>query len=213
MAGDQGAARNSRPRGTFNEERWDEVVAVAADVFSERGYRAATLRDVASKLGMLKGSLYYYIESKEDLLFEVLKRAHLRGLEFVAESEPDLARDPSERLERLIQRYMRGTAGLPSALIVSEADLRHLHGPRRAEIISIRNQIAQVPIGIITAGVRDGSFDPSVDPYVVTATLFRVLNSTISWHRPGRTPDWETITAWYVRLFVGGLRPDPPRST
>ena len=67
------------PRGTLNEERWQEVVDAAAKVFAEKGYRAATLRDIAAELGMLKGSLYYYIETKEDLLYELLRRVHEAG--------------------------------------------------------------------------------------------------------------------------------------
>src|SRR5690348_10020612 len=101
------------PRGTLNESRWDEVLSVAAEVFGEKGYRAATLRDIASRLGMLKGSLYYYIDSKEDLLFEILRRSHLRGVEFVAETADIRAAAPAERLAHLIRNWMAGVASLP----------------------------------------------------------------------------------------------------
>ena len=77
------------PRGTLNETRWEEVLAVSSKVFEEKGYRGATLQDIATRLGLLKGSLYYYIQSKEDLLFEILRRAHQQGIDFVAEP-PDL---------------------------------------------------------------------------------------------------------------------------
>jgi AcrR family transcriptional regulator len=49
-------------------------------VFYAKGYDAASLQDIADRLGMLKGSLYYYIQSKEDLLYDVIKAAHEEGL-------------------------------------------------------------------------------------------------------------------------------------
>jgi AcrR family transcriptional regulator len=197
------------PRGTLNESRWDEVLGVAAEVFGEKGYRAATLRDIASRLGMLKGSLYYYIDSKEDLLFEILRRSHLQGVEFVAESADMYAAAPAERLARLIRNWMVGVASLPPVLNISESDFHLLKGERRREIVSLRAQIAKVPQDIISAGIADGSFDQSVDPYVATATLMRILNTTHQWYRPGRDIEWAEITEWYVQLMLGGLQARP----
>ena len=60
------------------EERWEAILVAAEKVLDQKGYQAATLRDVASRVGLQTGSLYYYIDSKEDLLFSVLRRAHPR---------------------------------------------------------------------------------------------------------------------------------------
>src|SRR6195952_1565035 len=62
------------------EERWSELIEVATDVFYAKGYDAASLQDIADRLGMLKGSLYYYIQSKEDLLFDVISTVHQEGI-------------------------------------------------------------------------------------------------------------------------------------
>ena len=47
--------------GTLNEKRWSEILRAAAEVFSEKGYEATTINDIASRVGLLKGSLYYYM--------------------------------------------------------------------------------------------------------------------------------------------------------
>ena len=65
------------------EERWAELIEVATQVFYEKGYDGASLQDIADRLGMLKGSLYYYIQSKEDLLFDVISAVHRDGLAVV----------------------------------------------------------------------------------------------------------------------------------
>ena len=49
-----------------------EVLDVAARLFHERGYADTSVQDIADELGILKGSLYHYIEVKEDLLFRLL---------------------------------------------------------------------------------------------------------------------------------------------
>src|ERR1700677_3900844 len=99
--------KDPRP-GVLNEARWEEIVEAATGVFGEKGFRAATLQDIASKVGMLRGSLYYYIEGKEDLVFEIVRRGHLRGIRFVQEDEIIAAADPSTRLAALIRRWMEG---------------------------------------------------------------------------------------------------------
>ena len=68
------------PKGTLNATRWNEVLEAAAAVFQERGYQAARIEDIAARVGILKGSLYYYIESKEDLLYALTVDGHTKGL-------------------------------------------------------------------------------------------------------------------------------------
>src|SRR6202012_1697518 len=83
------------------EERWSELIEVATDVFYAKGYDAASLQDIADRLGMLKGSLYYYIQSKEDLLYDVIRTVHSEGLANI-ESLASAEVDALERLRHVI---------------------------------------------------------------------------------------------------------------
>src|SRR5687767_4761450 len=78
-----GGTRKPRDR----EQRWDEIVEAAANVFYEKGYEGASLQDIASAVGLLKGSIYYYIDTKEDLLFELVMRAQAVWFTTLEESE------------------------------------------------------------------------------------------------------------------------------
>src|SRR5579872_3800829 len=92
------------PRGTLNDRRWQEVLDAAAALFEEKGYQATTLQDVASRVQLLAPSLYYYIKTKEDLLFSVMKRAHQLGLALLDEP-PDVAgADAEARLAAFIRQ-------------------------------------------------------------------------------------------------------------
>ena len=73
-------------------------MAAAAKVFYERGYSAATVQDIADELGILKGSLYHYIKTKEDLLFRVFEQVHK---EVEAILEEVLAVEGVDPLERI----------------------------------------------------------------------------------------------------------------
>src|SRR5215469_2767490 len=91
------SASKSKP-GT----RLEEVLQSAANIFFAKGFHATSIEDVARDVGMLKGSLYYYIKSKEDLLFQLL----LAGIEdsdaYIAQ-HIDPRGDPVEQLERAIR--------------------------------------------------------------------------------------------------------------
>lgn len=82
-----------------------DIVATAARLFKEKGYRATTLEDIAAAVGMLKGSLYYYIRSKEELLYLVV-RDPIR--EVYSELETIVAADLpfTEKIARAIANHM-----------------------------------------------------------------------------------------------------------
>src|ERR1700735_1031458 len=199
--------RPSAPRGAKNEKRWDEVLRAAADVFNERGYQAATLQDIGSRIGILKGSLYYYIETKEDLLFEIMRRAHVQGTEIVREDPAAQNDPPPVRLAALIRRWMTRLRDNPVELRIAENDLHHLTGPRLSEITDLRRQIAKSAYDIIVAGIGRGDFDPSVQPWFAANTLFRVLTSTMAWVKTDNPQKLDDVIDWYVKLFLDGLAP------
>ena len=84
------------------KKRDREVLDAAARVFYERGYSDASVQDVADELGILKGSLYHYISSKEDLLFRLLDGTHAEVSRILDEvSALDLP--PLERLHEYVR--------------------------------------------------------------------------------------------------------------
>ena len=88
-------------QGTSHEARWDEILQAAAEEFYERGFRGARLQDIAARVGLLTGSLYYYIGSKEDLLFALVQSTHRLGLETSIEDADTAASDaPTPQIHR-----------------------------------------------------------------------------------------------------------------
>src|SRR3954463_4495580 len=115
--------------------REQEVLDAAARVFHERGYTDATVQHVADELGILKGSLYYYIETKEDLLFRLLEQVHDEVDELLAhvaaesEGQPPLA-----RLEQYVRVQVQHSVRHLARLSVYYHDVDQL-GPERLRVI------------------------------------------------------------------------------
>jgi AcrR family transcriptional regulator len=206
----QRAARSSKaadgPKGLLNQARWAEIVAAAAEVFHENGYRAATLQEVASRVGLLKGSLYYYIESKEDLLFAVVQAEYERGLATLEEDEATARAEPPVRLARFIHRWMDVTlATLPQRTSVLISETRHL-GPERLDTITRQRQrIHDFVRVLVSAGVASGDFDASVHPGVATNVLFSMMDGTQQWYRASGSLSVPELTDWLVSFVLHGL--------
>src|SRR5438067_13938840 len=102
----QDAVRGEAP----SAPREDQVRAVALRLFKEKGYHATSMRDIASEVGINKGSLYSYIRSKEDLLIPVFERAMgplVARMEAIA---GDTSRAPTERLRRAMHGHVSKVA-------------------------------------------------------------------------------------------------------
>ena len=86
-----------------------EILDAATTVFSQKGYSAASLQEIADRVGILKGSLYHYIDSKESLLFRILQGSHEEATKIMEEVDAlDLATEEKFRtyVLRLVTWYL-----------------------------------------------------------------------------------------------------------
>src|SRR5687767_11841588 len=90
-------------------DRKEQIFSTARSLFSERGYRATTVRDIAREMNMQAGSLYAHIESKEDVLWEIVERA---AAQFLGVVEPIAHGDEpaSEKLREMVRAHVRVVA-------------------------------------------------------------------------------------------------------
>ena len=72
---------------TAPSARYLEILDAAADLFFHKGFGATTTQDVADAVGLLKGSLYHHIGSKEDLLVGIIDDVHAAAMERLAAAE------------------------------------------------------------------------------------------------------------------------------
>ena len=200
-----GAPTRSAPKGTLNVARWNEILAAAGEVFHEKGYQAARIEDIAARVGILKGSLYYYIESKEDLLFALSDNAHSSGLEAIAEPAGLASTDAPTRLGEFVTRWAVVLDANPPYATVAERDVGRLRGDRYEHVMAKRNQLHGFVRSLIEQGIAEGAFDGSIDPGVATNALFEMMNGTRHWFRPDGRKSTHDIGEWYRTFILKGL--------
>ena len=197
---DRRAAGERKPR----EERWVELLDTATQVFYEKGYDGASLQDIAERLGMLKGSLYYYIQSKEDLLFDVISAVHREGLAVITEAAGG-SDDPLTRLERVIRRHVEHTCAnlVPTAVFLHELDA--LSADRREEVLGSEHAYQAVFRTLVDEARRAGTVRAEVDPTLAGLSILGSVNWVYRWFRPGGPASPDEIGGQLAEIAIRGV--------
>ena len=176
----QATATITRPAGT----RRAEMVRVAARLFSERGYHGTSMQHLGEALGLLRGSLYAHIGSKEELLFAVVdggaERFLTRGRDAAALEAP-----AAERLTALLTGHLDTVNEHIEAATVFLNEWRYLSAERRALVQSKRDEYEDLVRSIIEDGVATGEFRSDLDIALSTRLVLSAANWTYTWFRPG----------------------------
>ena len=185
--------------------REDQVRAVALRLFKEKGYHATSMRDIASEVGINKGSLYSYIRSKEDLLIPVFERAMgllVTRMEAIA-ADPTLG--PTERLKRAIHAHITVVSEHLDELTVYLSEWRQLRQASLARNRDQREHYANLFHAILQDGVASGEFRP-MDTRIAMLGMIGMCNYLFRWYRPdGRlTPD--AIADELIDMVMRGVR-------
>jgi AcrR family transcriptional regulator len=195
-----GAASGSGKRR--NRER--DVINAAIHVFWRKGYAASSVQDVADAVGVLKGSLYYYIDSKEDLLFRIVDDVDAQSRRILDEV---VARDapPLERLGNYIERHVNWYLENVEEVSVYFRDWRGLTGERLELVTERRRGYDRVIRELIVAAQKAGEVDAGVDPKYASFFLLAAVNHVPDWYRRDAEDSPAEIARIYANLTVGTL--------
>jgi AcrR family transcriptional regulator len=184
-------------------EREDQLLQTATRLFREQGYHNTSMQDLADALGLQKGSLYYYIESKEELLRRLLERATsflaIRIDEIYATDLP-----PAEKLRRALENHAVAMMEHLDLVSVYLQEYRNLPPKRLQEALAVRKHYEQVLMQILEDGIASGDFRP-VDVKMAVFGLLGMVNWTHQWFSPeGPFPSQE-VAAVLSDLALQGL--------
>lgn len=185
-------------------KRWEEILAASAEVFFEKGYDGTTIQDIADRVGMLKGSLYHYIKSKDDLLYGIIHEVHTAGLEELDALES--AEGTAEaKVYEFVHRYTVFTIERRISASVFDRDFRALSGERREALIEERDRYDSSLRTLIEAGIEDGTFPAETDVAVISNVIFQMMNSIYHWYSPEGPRTAEEIADTIAAFAVGGI--------
>jgi TetR/AcrR family transcriptional regulator, cholesterol catabolism regulator len=181
----------------------DTILEAAAQIFSQKGYHAASMQDIAEAVSLQKASLYHHITSKQEILLVLLDKALDLLIERLEEVQCRPL-PPPEKLRIAMISYLEALTehrNLASVLLLEhrslEPQLQARHTPRR-------NRFEHLWRDLIQEGVQAGLYG-SVDPGLSTRALLGLMNWTIMWYRPDGPLNAAEIAEGYWELLVNGL--------
>ncbi len=151
------------------------AIRAAAGVFSEKGFHGASTGDIAKRLGIKQGSLYYYFDSKEEALEEVC----LYGLQQYVENMDAIAAsdDPFEaRLFAVVSNHLGRYREKSEALKVHNDERLYLPPERRRRLKALGSRYRQQLEQIIDDGIAAGAVRDSIDSHFMAQSVIGMCN-------------------------------------
>jgi TetR/AcrR family transcriptional regulator, cholesterol catabolism regulator len=201
-----------RGRRALEPGRWERILEAAAELFRSQGYAATSVAQVAEAAGLLKGSVYHYIRTKEDLLAAILSEAHAGtaqlGEELAASTEPAV-----EKLRTVVERHLRGTEKNLVQVQVLFREFSTLPQDRFAAVVERRDTYERAVRDLVRQGQAEGSFAAHLDPRLTAAAVLATLNSVQAWFRPDGPMSMTEIIDGFTDLLLRsvGVETHPSR--
>lgn len=181
-----------------------DVVAAAGKLFAEKGYHGTSMRDLGRDLGLLGSSLYAHVDSKEDLLVEVVSN----GADmFQASADAALAIDgkATDRLWGLVKGHVGVVLDNLDVARTFLNEARVLDDAHREHVVAARDAYEAAFRTVISQGASDGSFRKDVDPKVASIFVLSILNAIERWYQPGGSLDRRHLVAEVYQFSLSGL--------
>jgi AcrR family transcriptional regulator len=198
------------PRGRRNREA--EVHEAAIRVFCAKGYAAASIQDVANEVGVLKGSLYHYIDSKEDLLTRIFDDAHTQAMRII-DDVSRMEAPPLERLREFFARHVTWYLAHVEHATVFFREWRFLTGERRAIVAARRDGYEEFLRTLIVDCQKSGDVDPGLNVKYALFFVLGAVNAVPEWYRRTGNDSPAEIAAEYADLTIGTLTGARPSGT
>ncbi|SEI67521.1 transcriptional regulator, TetR family [Sphingobium sp. AP50] len=183
--------------GTIEEgrSRRQQIVAIAAQLFARKGYRGTSMRDIGEQAGILGGSLYHHIKSKDALFVDLHNSALDRAARLIAMAV-SAQDDPWARLEAACSTLLEIQLAPDSLTTPMMNDFREVPDTVRAQLLARRDRFEDQ----FRALVADLPLPPSIDRSLYRNLLLSQINSAAEWYRPGRlTP--AQVAAQIMAIF------------
>jgi AcrR family transcriptional regulator len=199
----------SQEHGQRWHQRRDEIVDTAATLFAQAGYHATGTTELCDAVGLGKGALYYYVESKENLLFLIHERVMTY---FLAESSAVAERDlpATDRLRLLGEVQLSAIANYPDHVWVFLHEYKVLTGERAEQFSRSRREFQSFIESVLAQGVRDGEFKATNVPLAALGWL-GMYNYTYLWFDSAKNRfGVNEIAQQYHEIFMNGLAAASP---
>ena len=187
------------------EAKRQAILDAAVRLFAERGYAATRMADIAESLGLHKPALYYYFDSKEAVLVELIRTrvgAALDALRAIAAS-PRLSAD---KIAEAVRTHLRVFHEHPHLYTVFNSEKLDTVSLEAAAIVDdLGRHYEELWVDMLTEGVASRALRPDLDIPVTMKAILGQLNSTLTWFTPDGRLTIEELSDQYVELVLSSV--------
>lgn len=189
---------------TVRRDRRDEIHRAAIEVFCRNGFAAASMQDVADEVGILKGSLYHYVSSKDELLKIVFSAAATEARErIVLNAALDVG--PAERLRAFVEgQILWYLANLEHGTVLLREG-RYVSGRQRRAVKVHRERYETYVRSLVDDCVSEGLTRPGLNVTHALRFVLGAVDATPQWYRESGMDGPEAIARIYADLTLGAV--------
>lgn len=184
--------------------RKEVILKASAKLFREKGFKAASMRDLAVKVGVEAASLYNHIRSKAELLHDICFNVANVFFEHINAVEA-LDTTPINKLETLLRFHIRQMIENFEEVYVSDREWRYLADPYLSNFQNQRRNYRKRFASIIQEGIEQGQIN-KIDASTAVLVLLHAISGIDSWHRSTHKVSGEELEENIVTIFIEGLK-------
>jgi AcrR family transcriptional regulator len=182
------------------------MLEIARRLFWEKGYQAASMRDIAISYGCRPANIYNFFSDKEEILFEVLREEMEQIIDPIKHMEGDEGTSPIEQLRFIIESHLEVTLSYRrSAKLLFDVALDSLSPEKRKKIIDLRDTYDRIIRKVIRRGIDAGHF-PEVDVKLAGFMIASMITRTRIWFHPKKETSVSELANFIVKFALNGLR-------
>lgn len=180
----------------------EKILEAAAQIFSQKGYHATSMSDIAGAVNLQKASLYHHVNSKQEILLSLLDKA----LDLVISKIGDvvaLSIPADEKLRLAMRTYLETLTEQRELSAILLLEHRSLDSELHARHIPRRDRFEHLWRDLLQAGIEEGKFRVEDVP-LATRALLGVMNWVVTWYQRGGVLTVAEISDQYTDLILNG---------
>lgn len=191
-------------QGKRNSTKKEVIIEKASRLFREKGFGAASMRDLAEHVGVEAASLYNHIQSKSEILqticFKVANEFMTNLEQLETSPQPTL-----RKMETIIRLHIRMMLDQYEYVYIADHEWRHLPEPYLSNFLNQRRNYRKRLSDILEAGIAKGEIK-AIDTYTAVLVILSAISGIDSWQRSRKTTNAETLETNMVKYLIEGLK-------
>lgn len=189
---------------TENNSKREIIIVQAAKLFKEKGYQAASMRELATAVGVEAASLYNHIDSKNDLLNAICMHVADRYTSHIdsIEKEPST---PIEKFEKLLRFHVKEMIINYEEVYVTDHDWRNMEEPHLSEYREMRRNYRKRFAAVVQGGIDEKEIKP-IDANTIVMISINAIAAVDQWHRIVHKVNSKDLEDNIVTILVDGIR-------